>query len=567
MGVSAARGRAKQMKILTASQMREVDRLTTERYGVPSLLLMENAGSGVVRALESHLPDLARFKVAICCGKGNNGGDGFVVARHLILRRMQPQVLLFAAPEEVRGDAAINLAILQKLGASIQVVPEGDFSEESIQRLFQGLEADLVIDALLGTGARLPVSGFMGAIIQQIRRLPRVVAVDIPSGVNCDAMGPETVGDIAARAELTVTFTAPKPAHVFASRDGAIPRWVLVPIGSPSELVEDSRHWLNYLSKDQAAAVLRRFERKGDSHKGDYGHVLTIAGSVGKTGAACLTARSALLAGAGLVTLATPAPCLPVAAGQMLEVMTEALDATDSGGLSMKAFDYGRVETLLEKKDVLAVGPGLGGHAETVGFVRRLIEETTLPIVLDADGINAFVGQTGRLNGQKRILVLTPHPGEFARLLSRSTSDIQADRVSLARDFAQQHSLHLVLKGHRTIYASPSGQVFVNATGNPGMATGGSGDVLTGILAGLLGQAMLFAPAAERGMAPTGEPHEGSSESMFLENTIALGVYLHGLAGDLAAETQGEKSLVASAIMAHLPAAFLKLERLGSAGR
>jgi NAD(P)H-hydrate epimerase len=554
------------MKILTASQMREVDRLTTERYGIPSLVLMENAGSGVVRALESHFPDLSKLKVAICCGKGNNGGDGFVVARHLILRRMQPFVLLFAAPEEVRGDAAANLAILQKMGVPVQVVPELEFSEESIQRLFRNVDADVVVDALLGTGTRPPVTGFMAAIIQQVRRFPRVVAIDIPSGVNCDAMDGQIDGGIAARAELTVTFTAPKPAHLFGTREGVIPHWVLVHIGSPAELVNDSRHWLNHLTEDEAALALRRLDRREDSHKGDYGHVLTFAGSVGKTGAACLTARSALLAGAGLVTLATPVPCLPVAAGQMLEVMTEPLDATDSGSVSVKAFDYGRVEALLEKKDVLAIGPGLGGHAETVEFVRRLLEETALPVVLDADGINAFVGKTELLNGQKRVLVLTPHPGEFARLLGRSTVDVQADRVSLARDFAQQHELHLVLKGHRTIYASPSGQVFVNSTGNPGMGTGGSGDVLTGILAGLLGQALLALPPTNRGSNGK-EPAEATSQFGPLEEVIALGIHLHGLAGDLAAETRGEKSLVASDIMGHLPSAFLKLEALHRAGR
>jgi NAD(P)H-hydrate epimerase len=254
-----------------------------------------------------------------------------------------------------------------------------------------------------------------------------------------------------------------------------------------------------------------------------------------------------------------------VAAGQTLEVMTEPLDATDSGGISTKAFDYGRVKALLEKKDVLAIGPGLGGHAETVGFIRRLVEETTLPVVLDADGINAFVGQTERLSGQKRILILTPHPGEFARLLGRATAGVQADRVALARDFAQQHGLHLVLKGHRTIYAAPSGQVFVNSTGNPGMATGGSGDVLAGVLAGLLGQALFCLPPVESARTPSGNRgglFEASSQSELLEEVIALGVYLHGLAGDLAAETQGEKSLVASDIMVHLPAAFLKLEAL-----
>jgi ADP-dependent NAD(P)H-hydrate dehydratase / NAD(P)H-hydrate epimerase len=555
------------MKILTASQMREVDRLTTERYGIPSLLLMENAGSGVVRAMESHFPDMARLKAAVCCGKGNNGGDGFVVARHLMLRRMRPAVLLFASPEEVRGDAAVNLSILQKMGASIQVLAERDSSEERIQRLFRDLEVDLVVDALLGTGARLPVTGFMSAIIQQIRRFPRIVAIDIPSGLNCDAIA-TTEDLIAPRAEFTVTFTAPKPAHLFASRDSAIARWVLVPIGSPAELVEDPSHWLNYLTEDEAAAVLGRFNRREDSHKGDYGHVLVVAGSTGKTGAACLTAGAALLAGAGLVTLATPAPCLPVAAAQMLEVMTEPLEATDSGGVSTKAFDYSRVEMLLDKKDVLAVGPGLGGHAETGEFVRRLVEQTALPLVLDADGLNAFVGQTERLKGQNRILILTPHPGEFARLLERPTAEVQAERVALARDFAQQHRLHLVLKGHRTIYASPSGQVFVNSTGNPGMATGGSGDVLAGILAGLLSQAHGSLPSSETVRMPSGSgAAEGAAQLKRLEEVIALGVYLHGLAGDRAAETKGEMSLVASDILAHLPAACLQLESANCAKR
>ncbi|MCI0627951.1 MAG: NAD(P)H-hydrate dehydratase [Acidobacteria bacterium] len=591
------------MKVLTAAQMREVDRLTTERYGIPSLLLMENAGSGVVRAMEAHFSRLVGLKVVVCCGKGNNGGDGFVAARHLMLRDIQTKVLLFAAPGDVKGDARVNLEILLKLGASIQIVEEHDFSEESIRQLFQELDADLLVDALLGTGARLPLGGFIVTILRHIARFPKVVAIDIPSGLDCDAMRPNPGDEMAPRAEITVTFTAPKPAHVFASRDGAIRRWVVVPIGSPAELVEDPRHWLNFFSEAEAAAALRRFERRGDSHKGDYGHVLTVAGSVGKTGAACLAARSALLAGAGLVTLATPSPCLPMVAGQMLETMTEPLEATDSGGVSVKAFDYGRVETLLEKKDVLAIGPGLGGHAETVEFVRRLVQETTVPVVLDADGINAFVGQCERLNGGERILVLTPHPGEFARLLGRPTSEVQADRVSLARQFAAHHQVHLVLKGHRTVYASPSGQVFVNSTGNPGMASGGSGDVLTGILAGLLGQALhlpfwenSFPGGVEQSPGvdtlhsaqPTPGPvgpfpsqegnqfHRSSSSQASLENSsavtspsslegvIALGVYLHGLAGDLAAKTQGEKSLIASQIVSNLPAAFLTLEALNS---
>ena len=252
-----------------------------------------------------------------------------------------------------------------------------------------------------------------------------------------------------------------------------------------------------------------------------------------------MTAQSALHVGAGLVTLAVPLPCLPIVASQTLEIMTEALEATEVGSVSTKAFDYGRIETLLKGKDIIGLGPGLGAHPETTEFVRRLVRETRLPIVLDADGINSFVGMAEMLNGMDRILILTPHPGEFARLLGVSTQDLLADRIEWSRKFAQQQQVHLVLKGHRTLYASPSGQVYVNSSGNPGMATGGSGDVLTGMMAGLVGQ--------------------GLPRKVALEESIILSVYLHGLAGDLAKEIQGDHSLVASDIMANISKAFLCL--------
>lgn len=540
------------MKILTAAQMREVDRLTTERYGIPSLLLMENAGSGVVREMAAHFGDLRRFKIAVLCGKGNNGGDGFVAARHLSMRGARVQVLLFASPAEMKGDARTNLEIWQKLGYPLQVVEETSVSDGSLRRVFRDLEADIVVDALLGTGARPPVKGLLEAVIKELQRFPRIAAVDIPSGLDCDAGHSAPGGILAARAELTVTFTAPKPAHAFSSGEGAIQRWVVIPIGTPAELLEDASHWLNLFDRELAAQALQLFRRTADSHKGSYGHVLVAAGSVGKTGAASMTAQSVLLAGAGLVTLATPAPCLPVIAAQTLEVMTEPLEAVEPGAVSTKAFDYGRVERLLEGKDVLALGPGLGTHPETVEFVRRLALQTRIPAILDADAINAFAGAAPLLAGEGRVLLLTPHPGEFARLLGVPVAEVLAGRAGLARRFAQERQLHLVLKGHRTIYASPSGQVYVNATGNPGMATGGSGDILTGILAGLLGQTVCR--FGERAAIST------------IEHVIALGVYLHGLAGDLARERRGEQSLVASDIMACLSQAFLDLTGSEQAG-
>ncbi len=526
--------------------MREVDRLTTERYGVPSLLLMENAGRSVVDTMQSHYGDLSRFKIAILCGKGNNGGDGFVVARHLIMRDCRPNVLLFATPLDVKGDARVNLEILQKMNVPVQIVTEAACTEEQIGRILRDLGTDLVIDGLLGTGVRLPVSPPFAAIIQSIRSFRRVVAIDIPSGLNCEEIGLEAHFVMAPQAELTVTFTAPKLPHVFFPGAAFVGKWVAVPIGSPAELLEDPHHWLNAVSAQEAAKNLTRLVRPPEAHKGSFGHVLVIAGSLGKTGAAVMTAKSALLAGAGLVTLATSAPCLPIVAGQSVEIMTEPLEATESGSISVKAFDYGRILEVLKGKDVIALGPGIGTSAETQDFARRLLRETTLPVVLDADGINAFAGRHELLNGEDRSLILTPHAGEFARLAGKPTSEVLANRIELSRQFSMDHHVHLVLKGHRTIYASPSGQVYVNLSGNPGMATGGSGDVLTGILAGLVGQGLHL-------------PERESPASECLEVMISLGVFLHGYAGDLAATRVGQHSLVASDVIEAIPEAFLSL--------
>lgn len=527
------------MKILTASQMREVDLLTAERYGLPSLLLMENAGGGVVREMEKHFGDLRAHRIVILCGKGNNGGDGFVAARHLMMRGHTPLVFLFAPPGELRGDALTNFEILGKTGIPIQPILEKDFSEEKLEQLFRSLRASIVVDGLLGTGIRLPVSDFLAKVIQQLDKFPHIVAIDVPSGLECDSLTFELKHIVAPTAELTVTFTAPKPAHIFSPGADYSKKWVVIPIGTPAKLLDELGFWLNLVTESEAARTMRKLERAPESHKGDFGHVLAVGGSLGKTGAACMMAQSALRVGAGLVTLAIPSPCLPIVAGQALEIMTEPLEATEVGSISTKAFDYGRIETLLKGKDVISLGPGLGTHPETTEFVRRLVQEARLPIILDADGINAFAGKAEILNGKDRILILTPHPGEFARLLGVSTENVLVNRIEMSRRFAQQQQVHLVLKGHRTIYASPSGQLHVNSTGNPGMASGGSGDVLTGMIAGLLSQTL-------RGTTT-------------LEEAVILAVYLHGLAGDLAKEVHGEHSLVASAIMANISEAFLCL--------
>jgi ADP-dependent NAD(P)H-hydrate dehydratase / NAD(P)H-hydrate epimerase len=527
------------MKILTATQMREVDRLTTERYGVPSLILMENAGHGVVLEMERHFGSLKGERIVILCGKGNNGGDGFVVARHLIMGGQQPQVFLFASPEELKGEVLINFEILKKMGVPVSQVSEDELAADRFESYIDRWADCIVVDGLLGTGVRLPLTGTMAKVVRHLERLPRVVSIDVPSGVESDSLAFDAREVVAARAKLTVTFTAPKPSHIFYPAADFAGEWVVVPIGTPDVLLNQPQYWLNALTGVEAARVLKKLRRQPESHKGSFGHVLAVCGSVGKTGAAGMTALSALRAGAGLATVALPEPCLPIVAALAMEFMTEPLEATESGSVSLKAFDYGRMESLLDGKDVVAVGPGLGTHLETVEFVQRLLRETRLPLVLDADGINAFAGKASLLNGEGRTLVLTPHPGEFSRLLGISTREVLIKRIELVRRFAMEHQLHLVLKGHRTLYATPVGQVHVNLSGNAGMATGGAGDVLTGLVAGLLAQAR--------------------HSAVPVEEIVALSVYLHGLAGDLARDDVGEQALIASDLLDFLPQAFARL--------
>ncbi len=522
------------MRVLSSKQMRWVDQETTARYGLPSLLLMENAGSGVVREMDRHFGSLQEMRILVVCGKGNNGGDGLVVARHLHLREVQTQVLLVAQPGSLKGDARTNLEIAQKMGVPIQWMAEEENWQEKLQACLDPTRTDILVDGLLGTGVRLPLREFMGEVIQNLRRFPRVVAIDLPSGLDCDYMGGVADEMAAPVSELTVTFSSPKPGHVFEPAAGFSRKWVVVPIGTPPELVEESGSWLSHVTKTEAGKVLQRFQRQPDAHKGHFGHVLAIAGSIGKTGAASMTAQAALSCGAGLVTLAVPAPCQPIVASQLLEVMTEPLAATPGGALSTKAFDDSRVEGLLQGKTVVALGPGLGRESETVEFVRRFLRKCPLPIILDADGINACQGALELLDRKEDVLVLTPHPGEFARLLGISTRALLENRIHRARNFAMERGVYLVLKGHQTLLAAPSGQVYLNSSGNPGMAKGGSGDVLTGVVTGLLAQ-WLSMPATRN-----------CAGARNLESVIVLATFIHGLAGDLARETRGDQSLMAS---------------------
>ena len=521
------------MKIVTADEMRSIDRLTSERFGVPSLTLMENAGSAVAAFVLEGYPGAKT--IGVICGKGNNGGDGFVCARRLRAAGKKVSVLLLAAPAELRGDAA---AMFKKMGIKpVAAREEKHLAAPAAQRVFH---CDLLVDALLGTGFQPPVKGLYAEAVRRMWECARdgrhVVAVDIPSGADADLRTPVDRQGPVAPAEATVSFTAPRPAHVFGSlgEESAV---AVSPIGSPPEAIESELDLEVITPQDIAGAVA---PRSPQAHKGDFGHVLVIGGSLGKAGAAAMAGMAALRAGAGLVTVATPKSVLPTVAGFAPEIMTEPLDETDAGTISLRALEYGRMDGLIQGKDVLAIGPGISRHPETAQLVRTVVTQAELPVVLDADGLNAFEKHPEELDGRNRTLVLTPHPGEMARLAGISTEQVQRDRLGVARRFAQGHHCIVVLKGHRTIVAFPDGRAWINPTGNPGMATGGTGDILTGLIAGLVPQGGKAAPALP----------------------ALAGVYLHGLAGDLAAERLGQHSLVASSLLKFLPDAFLLARRL-----
>lgn len=525
------------MKILTAAQMQRIDRATTEQCGVPSLTLMENAGRAVMDFLGERFAPLTSQKVTIICGRGNNGGDGLVVARLLRELGMAPRVVLLADPATVQGDAEHNLRRLTAQGA-----PDIAADLEAWRGLKGRLEgATLLVDAILGTGLSRPVEGFLAEVIRDLNRTfppSRTVAVDLPSGIGADSG--DLIGDF-IHAGATVTFTAPKWAHVFPPACERMGEWVVKQIGTPPNLLDDDPElFLNLTGPADLAWLVQ--PRKVDAHKGDFGRVLILAGSVGKTGAAALAAKAALRAGAGLVTVATARTALPIVASLGMEYMTEPLPETDGGTVSLRAMDYGRMEKLMDAKTVLAIGPGLGTVPETAEFARTVVNGSKIPVVVDADALNAFAGcmNTFRAGGTSPPeAVLTPHPGEMARLSGVPTAEIQARRVEFARAFSSKYKVNLVLKGFRTLIAAPGGAVAVNPTGNAGMAKGGTGDVLTGIIAGLLAQ----------------------YPSIPFAQVVAGAVYLHGLAGDLAADHSGPASMVAGDLLEAIPQAYGMLRK------
>jgi hydroxyethylthiazole kinase-like uncharacterized protein yjeF len=537
------------MRILTAAQMREADRLTTERHGIPGLQLMENAGSGVVAFLQKEFPGLSKKRILILCGKGNNGGDGFVVARLLKQLGAPPKVLLFAAPEEIRGDALLNLERWRRAGDPIISITTAE--QWNAWKSTELARSEIIVDALLGTGLNAPVTGFLAQIINDVNAetdhshsRTKIISVDMPSGLPSDG-GPANGAII--RADFTVTFTAPKIGQLLSTDSENVGRLFVHEIGTPHALVEEicaatqqPHHELRYLEPQEFRGL--PLHRRPDSNKGNYGHALIVAGARGKAGAASLAGFGALRSGAGLVTVATPEDALPTVASFRPELMTAPLAKTESGTVSLRNFEYNRFADLVAQKNVLGIGPGLSMNHETQQFVLRVLLECPLPIVLDADGLNALAAASDDFvkslsDRRSPAVVLTPHPGEMARLLKISVKEVQADRLGSAQRAAAIYKAFVVLKGFHTIITAPSGDAFINSTGNPGMATAGTGDVLTGILAGLTAQFGI-----ER-----------------WERVLGLGVYLHGLAGDIAAAKFGEAPLIASDLIDSIPAAYARL--------
>lgn len=512
------------MRILTTQEMREVDRRAIEELGIPGLVLMENAAIGVADALAERYPQAT--SVAIFCGPGNNGGDGLALARHLEARGYRLRVFLVLRTSRPRGDAAVELEILHKAGICVEEV-DGDSDLSAVIDACH--DADVLVDALFGTGLTRLLTGHFAALVERLDRLPQpCLAVDLPSGL--DASRAELIGP-SLRAELTVTFAAPKIAHIFAPAAERIGEVVVTDLGLPSHVVEEAPGDLHLLVDDELAACL--LARQAADHKGDYGHVLLVAGSSGKAGAAILAARSAVRGGAGLVTAAVPEALVPTVDGGSLESMTAGLQCATEGGLTAMAHE--QLLALAGGKQVVALGPGLGLATGTVDVVRRLVAELTVPVVLDADALNAFAGRLGELSARRHGTVLTPHPGEMARLLGTTSSAVQADRLAAAGQAARESGAVVVLKGHQSLIATPDGELHVNPSGNPGMASGGSGDVLTGLLAALIAQGYDLTIAAQ------------------------LATFLHGLAGDLALCQRGAEGLSAEDLITALAAAFAQL--------
>ncbi len=522
------------MDVLTAAEMRQCDERTVEQVGVSWQALMENAGSRVAEFVAHEFPSAQR--ILVLCGKGNNGGDGLVAARHLEAGGKQVRLLLLSPFEQLSEDARAMFEKLPQIlkKSSMLLATEADLHRTPFEDCFH--ETELFLDAIFGTGFHPPLRGVTAALKNKIAGYPaQVVSLDLPTGWDADSTAMSSPD--AFRSDAVVTFTAPKLAHVF----GALTRGpvAVAQIGSPAELAISggSRTATNGNSCSirwtGASKKIIEHPRALDANKGRFGHVLVVGGSPGKAGAASMASMAAMRAGAGLTTAAIPRSVAAIVAGFAPEMMTLLLEESPSGGISLKGFDARQWTALFHGISTLAIGPGIGRAPETAEFIRELVRRSELPTVLDADGLNAFEGHAELLDGSKRALVLTPHPGEMARLLGCTIADVERDRLRTARNFATEHHVTLVLKGWRTLVAHPDGSIVVNTSGNPAMAKGGSGDILTGIVAALIAQF----------------PQR-------IQEAVECAVWLHGAAADLFVRDHDEHTMLATEILNHLSQAI-----------
>ena len=524
------------MKPLTASEMREVDRLTIERQHIPGIQLMEAAGKHVADTILRLCPPPRARRILVLCGKGSNGADGLVCARHLKEAGRDPRVWYFGTEPQSGSDAGTNFERWRNIGGAISMINSADDWEAKRHAIGK---AQVIVDALLGTGLRGAAEGLVAEAIEEINRVaqnataPRpalIIAVDTPSGLPSD--GEPAAGPVLFT-HRTVTFTAPKIGQLESSHAACCGALDVVQIGSPRSLVEEvgksDLRWAEPAEFANLALI-----RKWDSNKGVYGHALLVAGATGKTGAAILCGSAALRGGAGLVTIATPEAALPTVAAAHPEYMTEALAATTGGTVAARNWASGHFAKLAAKRAVIGIGPGLGTEPETQEFIRAVVQNVEAPLVLDADGLNAFAGSAGKLRERKaQFLAITPHSGEMARLCGKSIHEVQANRLQIARYAARDWNAHVILKGFHTVVADPSGNLFINTTGNPGLAKGGSGDVLTGFLSALTAQF-------------------GTTDWL---RVLTLGVYLHGKAAEIATAATDVSGLLSSDLVNSLPAA------------
>jgi ADP-dependent NAD(P)H-hydrate dehydratase / NAD(P)H-hydrate epimerase len=511
------------MKIVTAQQMKNIDRRAIREFGIPGPVLMENAAAAIMAEMEKFFDGLGNVRVGIICGKGNNGGDGLALARRLSIRGVPVRVALLAPFSAVAGEAKVNLSTLRRMDVEL-------VQNATARTLADILSwSDVLVDAMFGVGLSAPLKGVYAQAVNLMNASGRpIVSVDIPTGIDADT---GAVMGAAIHADLTVTMALLKRGLVLypgAERAGTVR---VADLGIPPEVIGKEKIAVELLDRGSAWGAITR--RKRNAHKGDYGHLMIVAGSPGKAGAAIMAAKGALRTGPGLVSVASPNNLVPIIQSQIAEAMcvpsAESMEGTLGSGSEVELLKAAGAMS------AVAIGPGLSVHFETAQVVRDLVQRMTVPMVIDADGLNALAGQTDVLKRAKAPVILTPHPGEMGRLLHLSSAEVQKDRINLASGFAMQYKVIVVLKGAGTVVALPNGQLFINSTGNPGMAAGGTGDVLTGMIGGFLAQGH---PAPE---------------------AACLGVYLHGLAGDIAAKEKGEASLIAGDVIDKIPDAIKEM--------